>query len=73
MKRLKNKMLNATATEEDLLVDLTFHELPASLLEQFFTQVVKPYYSGNLAEAVKDLLRKAVAEEEFVQRHTLPG
>jgi hypothetical protein len=60
-------------TEDDLLVDLTFHDVPANLLKEFAVQVVKPYYLGNLSEALKDLMRKAVVDQEFVQSHTLPG
>jgi hypothetical protein len=59
--------------EDDLLVDLTFHSVPANLLKEFAVQVVKPYYLGNLSEALKDLMRRAVADQEFVQSHTRPG
>ena len=59
-------------TEDDLLVDLTFHDVPANLLKEFAVQVVKPYYLGNLSEALKDLMRKAVADQEFVQSHIRP-
>ena len=47
------------ATEEDLLVDLTFHGIPASLITEFAQKIVKPYYSGNLNTAVQDLINKA--------------
>ncbi len=50
------------STEDDLLVDLTFHDVPANLLKEFAVQVAKPYYLGNLSEALKDLMRKAVAD-----------
>jgi hypothetical protein len=52
--------------EEDLLVDLTFHGFSATLLKEFASKIVKPYFNGNLNEAVKCLLEKAVAEESFV-------
>jgi hypothetical protein len=66
---MKKKLLSEVYTEDDLLVDLTFHDVPAGLLKEFALQVVRPYYSGSLSEAVKDLMQKALAEQEFVQRH----
>jgi hypothetical protein len=69
---LKKKLLLMVSAEDDLLVDLTFRDVPANLLKEFAVQVVKPYYLGNLSEALKDLMRKAVADQEFVQSHTKP-
>ena len=59
----------ALATEDDLLVDLTFHNVPASLLAEFAEKIVRPYYSSNLNAAILDLLHKALAEQEFVLSH----
>ncbi|MCJ7763525.1 hypothetical protein MUP38_08760 [Candidatus Bathyarchaeota archaeon] len=66
---MKKKMQSEVYVENDLLVDLTFHNVPASLLKEFALQVVRPYYSGSLSEALRDLMQKAVTEQEFVQRH----
>jgi hypothetical protein len=66
---MRKKMQSELYAENDLLVDLTFHSIPASLLKEFALQVVRPYYSGSLSEALKDLMQKAVTEQEFVQRH----
>jgi len=55
--------------ENDLLIDLTFHSLPASLLAEFAEKIVKPYYSGNLNAAIQDLLHKTLAEQDFIQSH----
>jgi len=57
------------ATEDDLLLDLTFHSVPASLLSEFAEKIVKPYYEGNLNAAIQDLLHKALAEQDFIQSH----
>jgi hypothetical protein len=62
----KNQIL---ATENDLRVDLTFHNFPASLLTEFAEQIVRPYYKGNLNAAVQDLLQKALTEQAFVFSH----
>jgi len=66
--RMKKKTAQL-ATEEDLLVDLTFHNLPASLLAEFTEKIVRPYYNGNLNAAAQDLMRKALAEEDFILSH----
>jgi len=39
------------ATEEDLIVDLTFHGVPALLISEFAEKIVRPYYQGNLNAA----------------------
>lgn len=57
------------ATGDDLLVDLTFRSVPASLLTEFAEKVVYPYYSGNFNATVQDLIHKALAEQAFVLSH----
>ncbi len=57
------------ATEEDLLVDLTFHSVPASLIAEFAEKIAQPYYNGNLNAAIQDLIHKALADENFVLSH----
>ena len=63
------KKLEVIATEEDLQVDLTFHNIPASLLTEFAEKIVQPYYSGNMNAAIQDLLHKALAEQDFILSH----
>jgi len=60
------KKIAALTIENDLLVDLTFHNVPASLLSEFARKIVSPYYRGNLNAAMQDLLSKALKEEDFV-------
>jgi hypothetical protein len=63
------KRTTVLATEEDLLVDLTFHNFPASLLTEFAEKIVRPYYKGNMNAAVQDLIQKTIAEQDFLQSH----
>jgi hypothetical protein len=56
----------ALATEEDLLTDLTFHRVPASLVAEFKEKIVDPYYNGNLKAAFQDLINKTILEQDFV-------
>jgi hypothetical protein len=55
--------------EDDLTVGLTFHEVPASLLTEFAEKIAKPFYRGNITNAVKDLMQQAITEREFVISH----
>lgn len=63
------KKVAVLATEADLLVDLTLHDFSAALLTEFAEKIVRPYYSGNISNALKDLMRKSVREENFVLSH----
>jgi hypothetical protein len=62
----KTQML---ALEDDLLVDLTFHSVPASLLSKFAEKIVRPYCKGNMNAAIQDLLHKIFTEQDFIQSH----
>ena len=65
------KKTQILATEDDLLVDLTFHSVPASLLSEFAEKIVKPYYRGNMNAAIQDLIHKTIAEQDFVLSHII--
>jgi hypothetical protein len=54
---------------EELLVDLTFHAVPASVIEEFAEKIVEPYYNGNLNVAIQDLIQKALQEQDLVYSH----
>jgi hypothetical protein len=63
------KKVAVLAAEDDLSVDLTLHDFSAILLAEFAEKIVRPYYSGNISDAVKDLIQKAIREEKFVLSH----
>jgi len=65
---MKKKVV-VLATENDLWVDLTLHDFSATLLTEFAEKIVRPYYSGKMSHAVKDLMQKAVEEEKIVLSH----
>jgi len=56
------------ATEEDLLVSLTFHNFSADMLKEFALKIVKPYFNGNMNQAVRRLMEKAINEETIVNQ-----
>ena len=49
-------------TEDDLVVDLTLHDVPASLLAQFAEKIVKPYVGGKIIAANRKLINKAISQ-----------
>ncbi len=57
------------ATEDELLVDLTFHNVSASLLREFAEKIVNPYYRGSLNAAIQDLIQKAITDHDFMLSH----
>jgi hypothetical protein len=69
--KMKKKfpILKNVATEDDLLVNLTFHDFPATLLTEFAEKIVRPYYCGNLNQALKELMEKAITEQDFFLNH----
>jgi hypothetical protein len=56
------------ATEEDLLVDLTFHSFSAVMLKEFALKIVKPYFNGDMNKAIKSLMEKAILEETILNQ-----
>ena len=63
------KRTASSMTENGFLVDLTFHNVPASLFTEFTERIVKPYFKGNMNSAIQDLIQKALVEQEFVHSH----
>jgi hypothetical protein len=58
-------------TEDDLLMDLAQHNVPPSLLIEFSEKIVQPYYLGNLTNAIRELMQKALSEHDVVQAHII--
>lgn len=55
--------------ENDFPIELTLHNVSASLVAEFTEKIAKPYYRGNLNAAIQDLLMKALADEDTVFSH----
>jgi hypothetical protein len=39
---------------------------PAELLREFAVKIVKPYFKGNINEALRNLMQRAIDEETLV-------
>ena len=63
---MKKKQLVVSDMQEELEINLTLHNFPASLLTEFVEKIVEPYYNSNLNAAVQDLMHINIAEQEFV-------
>jgi hypothetical protein len=58
-------MTQKQTTAEDFLVDLTLHNFSAAMLREFAVKIVKPYFGGNINQALRSLMDKAIAEENL--------
>ena len=67
------KKVAVLAAKDDFSVDLTLHDFSMALLTEFAEQIVRPYYLGNMSNAVKDLIRMAAEEEQLVLSHVTLG
>lgn len=56
----------ALTTEEDSIVDLSFHSIPASLLNEFAEKICKPYYHEKTGIIIKDSILSANAKHELI-------
>ena len=63
------KRTTSSIIENEFLVDLTCHNVPADLFVEFTEKIVKPYFKGNVNSAIQDLICKALVEQEFVHSH----
>ena len=41
---------------DEMFVDLTIYDVPASLLRDFCKKIVQPNYPGGVSDAIKDLI-----------------
>ena len=68
MTAMKKKTIVLTS-EENLALDLTIHDVSASLITEFAEKIVRPYYNGKLNAAIQDLITKALSEQDYVHSH----
>lgn len=50
---------------DDLFVSLTIYDVPASLLKTFSQKIIQLHYPRGVSEAIKDLMRKAIMEQDL--------
>jgi hypothetical protein len=51
------------AAEKDLLISFTLHNFSAEMMKEFAQTIVKPYFGGNLNQALRTLMENAINEE----------
>ena len=59
------------ATEKDLLISLTLHNFSAEMIKEFARTIVKPYFGGNLNQALRTLMENAINEETITNKAML--
>lgn len=59
---------SSVMAEEKLSVNLTIHNFSTVLLKEFTLKIVKPYFKGNMDEAIKNLMEKALTEEAIFKK-----
>ncbi|MCW4006038.1 MAG: hypothetical protein NWF04_05515 [Candidatus Bathyarchaeota archaeon] len=60
-------------SEDNLLTDLAYHNVPPALLIEFSEKIVRPHYKGNLTNAIKDLFQKALTNQETCLAPLMPA
>jgi hypothetical protein len=58
--------------EQELLLSLTLHNFPAETLKEFAKKIVKPYFNGNLNQAIRSLMEKTLTEEAILDQALKP-
>ena len=51
--------------DDEMFVDLTIFDVPASLLKEFGEKIIRSSYPSGVSEAIKDLIRKALLEYDL--------
>ena len=61
------------ATEKGLLISLTLHNFSAEMIKDFAQTIVRPYFGGNLNQALRTLMENAINEETITNNAMLKG
>ena len=64
-KRVESTRQSEKLVEDDMRISLTIYDISVSLLAKFSKNTNRLHYPGGVSEAVKDLIRKAVMEQEL--------
>jgi hypothetical protein len=62
---IQNKRL-----DNEMFVDLTIYDVPASLLREFGEKIIQSSYPNGVSETIKDLIRKALLEYDLNRNAT---
>jgi hypothetical protein len=55
-------------TEKDFLISLTLHNFSAEMIKEFARKIAKPYFAGNLNQALRTLMENAINEETITNK-----
>jgi len=67
-KLLSCQQVEINLPRDDMYVTMTIPRVPAFLVKEFAEKVAKPYYTGGISEAIKDLMWQAVQTQKLEAR-----
>jgi hypothetical protein len=57
-----------TIENDDFLISLTLHNFSTETIKEFARKIVKPYFGGNLNQAIRTLMENAINEETITNK-----
>jgi hypothetical protein len=57
-----------TTENDDFLISLTLHNFSTEMIKEFARKIVKPYFGGNLNQAIRILMENAINEETITNK-----
>ena len=54
--------------ENDFLISLTLHNFSTEMIKEFARKIAKPYFGGNLNQALRTLMINAIEEETITNK-----
>lgn len=57
-----------TTENDDFLISLTLHNFSTEMIKEFARKIVKPYFGGNLNQAIRTLMENAINEETITNK-----
>jgi hypothetical protein len=58
----------SSSAQKDPQVNVTLNGFSQNLLREFALRIVKPYFKCDMNEAIKNLMEKAIIEEELANK-----
>ena len=57
-----------TTENDEFLMSLTLHNFSTEMIKEFARKIVKPYFAGNLNQAIRTLMENAINEETITNK-----
>ena len=57
-----------TTENDEFLISLTLHNFSTEMIKEFARKIVRPYFGGNLNQAIRTLMENAINEETITNK-----